>query len=271
MKHITIDASTDATRSAEELQNTLNHDMTSRRDMYTPKPVLSTERGKIDWTVVPGQDGYRTPTIEDYELHRLAHQQHNGGLSNNSSHFRLPHPSPGFLSRPQLNLSSSNFGHSILEKLQWKERIRHFTWTFFTMTMATGGIANVLYHGKGYSENDAGLLVTDPESSVPFRFRGLEAIGVIFFLLNIVLFIFNTVMISLRFYCHPETFRASILHPTERLFIPAAVVSFGTILLNISQYGPNRAGHWLNDAVAVLYWIDAALAVLSSMGVYLVM
>lgn len=78
-------------------------------------------------------------------------------------------------------------------------------------------------------------------------------------------------MISLRFYIHPETFKASILHPTERLFIPAAVVSFGTILLNISQYGPNRAGLWLNEAVAILYWLDAALALLASMGVYLVM
>ena len=78
-------------------------------------------------------------------------------------------------------------------------------------------------------------------------------------------------MISLRFYIHPETFKASILHPTERLFLPAAVVSFGTILLNISQYGPNHVGHWLNDAVAVLFWMDAALAIVASMGVYLVM
>jgi hypothetical protein len=30
-------------------------------------------------------------------------------------------------------------------KLPVRERIRHFTWTWFTMTMATGGIANVLY------------------------------------------------------------------------------------------------------------------------------
>ena len=93
----------------------------------------------------------------------------------------------------------------------------------------------------------------------------------IFFLLNIVLFIINVILISLRFYLYPETFKASMVHPTERLFLPAAVVSFGTILLNISQYGPNETGHWLTDAVAVLFWTDAALAFLASMGVYLVM
>lgn len=78
-------------------------------------------------------------------------------------------------------------------------------------------------------------------------------------------------MISLRFYCHPETFKASFLHPTERLFIPGAVVSFGTILLNISQYGPSHAGYWLNDAVVVLFWVDVGLALIASMGVYLIM
>lgn len=39
-------------------------------------------------------------------------------------------------------------GEKIEEKLAWNERVRHFTWNFFSMTMATGGIANVLYNGK---------------------------------------------------------------------------------------------------------------------------
>lgn len=143
---------------------------------------------------------------------------------------------------------------------------------------------DLLYDDNGYRRNSECVIYrcglsrlsaiarrSQADCTVPFRFPGLEAIGVIFFLLNIVLFIFNVIMISLRFYCHPETFKASILHPTERLFLPAAVVSFGTILLNISQYGPQHAGHWLNDAIAVCFWIDCALALLSSMGVYLVM
>lgn len=38
--------------------------------------------------------------------------------------------------------------HNWPAKKVWKDRIRHFTWTFFTMTMATGGIANVLHTGS---------------------------------------------------------------------------------------------------------------------------
>ncbi len=107
--------------------------------------------------------------------------------------------------------------------------------------------------------------------AVPFRFQGLETIGNIFFLLNIVLFVFNVVMISLRFYTYPETFKASFMHPSERLFMPAAVVSFGTILINISQHGLPKAGPWLNRAVLVLFWSDATLALISSAGIYLLM
>lgn len=36
-------------------------------------------------------------------------------------------------------------------KLGFRGRIQHFTWTWFTMTMATGGIANVLYTGMFHS------------------------------------------------------------------------------------------------------------------------
>jgi hypothetical protein len=37
-------------------------------------------------------------------------------------------------------------------KLAIRERLRHFTWTWFTMTMATGGIANVLYENNYHVE-----------------------------------------------------------------------------------------------------------------------
>lgn len=107
--------------------------------------------------------------------------------------------------------------------------------------------------------------------TVPFRFHGLYALGCIFFILNIVLFLFNATMISLRFYWFPKTFKASFLHPTESLFIPAAVISFGTILINISQYGVDKTGYWLEKTMCILYWCDCGLAICFSIGIYLIM
>lgn len=140
-KHVTIDDSSTGP-SSEEPRRTLQGDTTVYRGMHIPMHMLS-----------PGQDGYRTPTIEDYEAQNDGTTGPNGartpnGLATpnghstpNSLHHRQPHI------RHHLNLSSSSLAHSILDKLHWRDRIRHFTWTFFTMTMATGGIANVLYTG----------------------------------------------------------------------------------------------------------------------------
>jgi tellurite resistance protein TehA-like permease len=78
-------------------------------------------------------------------------------------------------------------------------------------------------------------------------------------------------MISIRFYLYPHTFRQSFLHPTESLFIPAAVISLGTLLINITQYGVGYAGEWLERAIVPLYWLYCGLAVLSSSGIFLIM
>jgi len=79
-------------------------------------------------------------------------------------------------------------------------------------------------------------------------------------------------MISCRFHFYPSTFRASFLHPTESLFIPAAVISFGTILINISQYGAGgKAGAWLDEVMVIMFWLDCALAVAFSGMIYLIM
>jgi hypothetical protein len=102
----------------------------------------------------PGEDGYRTPVIEDPE-HPAHHGQRHLQFAHGSSTqvFRgLPH-SP-------LQTSSSGLEHtSHSEKsnrsresdrcylpegfpgnLNWRQRIKHVTWAYFTLTMATGGI-----------------------------------------------------------------------------------------------------------------------------------
>ena len=106
---------------------------------------------------------------------------------------------------------------------------------------------------------------------MPYQFHGLKVIGITVFLSNITLYLVIWALIILRFYWFPYTFKASLLHPTESLFVPAAVVSFGTILINISQYGPDECGPWLDHALRILFWFDAALSVAFSVGIYLLL
>lgn len=75
----------------------------------------------------------------------------------------------------------------------------------------------------------------------------------------------------MRFYFYPYTFKMSFTHPTESLFVPAFAVSFGTILINVVEYGFGKVGDWLNEAVVVLFWFDVALAVVLSVSIYLVL
>lgn len=98
-----------------------------------------------DGMLSPGQDGYRTPTIEDYESHE-SHHKHRAqrGAHVSQSHLSSPGGVLSIFSETKIHLRQS------LEKLSYKQRLRHFTWTFFTMTMATGGIANVLHAGTCY-------------------------------------------------------------------------------------------------------------------------
>jgi C4-dicarboxylate transporter/malic acid transport protein len=134
--------------------------------------------------------------------------------------------------------------------------------------MATGGIANVLHQGTDEHQSPSSSSLT---LLVPYRFDGLQTIGVVILLCNIVLYILIWAMLATRFYLYPYTFLSSLTHPTEGLFVPAFAVSFGTILLNITAYGFGRVGPWLNRAVLVLFWMDAGLAVTLSIVIYLIL
>lgn len=124
----------------------------------------------------PGDEGYRTPTIEDTQRDMRRHAAadsffssfpqttrdlrdvHSSALervhSANTTTFRVPEKnteSPaqndGLEDSASADTSSQreDFSDTSSFHLSWKKRIHHFTWSYFTMTMATGGIANVLW------------------------------------------------------------------------------------------------------------------------------
>ena len=67
------------------------------------------------------------------------------------SPFRIDLEGPRTSIRETFERSQSHlhhFGEKIEQTLGWNERVRHYTWNFFSMTMATGGIANVIHTSK---------------------------------------------------------------------------------------------------------------------------
>ncbi|KAL6244415.1 hypothetical protein RBB50_008657 [Rhinocladiella similis] len=219
------------------------------------------EDGCVDISARPsqGHEGWRTPTSEDTDLPPL----HSQLIRDYSQYGAVAYrENTGRSGRDKDNdndndrkTNSHNEDDDEAEKpknLSWKQRMQHVTWAWFTLTMATGGIANVLH-------------------DVPYRFRGLYTIGLIFFLLNIVFYLIIWAMIITRFMLYPWTFKASLTHPTESLFVPAFAVSFGTILINIVEYGAGAVGAWLHRTVVVLFWFDCGVAIGLSIAIYFIL
>ncbi|KAK4667338.1 hypothetical protein QC763_308350 [Podospora pseudopauciseta] len=158
--------------------------------------------------------------------------------------FSTPESLEGMMNRAG---SNAKYGNG---KVSIKDRICCVQWNWFTMTMATGGVANVLH-------------------SIPYESRWLTGIGLAFYFLNICLFIMNCVLISLRFHWRPGSFVESFTDQMESLFISSLIVSLATILITTAQYGIPHVGDWLLSLLEALFWVYVGLSTLSSAGLYL--
>jgi tellurite resistance protein TehA-like permease len=126
--------------------------------------------------------------------------------------------------------------------LPFGERLRHFTWAWYTLTMATGGIATLI-------------------SIQPHPFPGLITIGAVFFIVNLVFFFGITGTMVLRFTKFPGAFKASITHEREGLFLGPFFLSVATIITGTQKYiiqsyeidHPNRS--WAITSIAVAFWV----------------
>ncbi|KAF1812773.1 hypothetical protein P152DRAFT_325632 [Eremomyces bilateralis CBS 781.70] len=121
-------------------------------------------------------------------------------------------------------------------KLPLIYRLSRITWPWFTCTMSTGAIAALL-------------------SQQPFPFRGLVAIGTMFFIFDAVLFFIFNLMMFIRITRNPRAWLASLHHPNESFFFGAYWVSVALIIYSIQAYGVPRSGPWLIRALEVLFWV----------------
>ncbi|KAK4045948.1 Plasma membrane sulfite pump involved in sulfite metabolism [Microbotryomycetes sp. JL201] len=133
-------------------------------------------------------------------------------------------------------------------------RIKYFAPAWFAVTMGTG-ITSILLH------------------NLPYQFKGLNTIAIIFFVLNVVLFCTFTAMSIARYIMHPAFFMKMLCHPASSLFLGTFAMGFatvgdGVVLFCVPALESRDA--WIRFAWA-LWWLDALVSVLIAIGVPYVM
>ncbi|KAI4714244.1 hypothetical protein J4E89_001694 [Alternaria sp. Ai002NY15] len=98
--------------------------------------------------------------------------------------------------------------------------------------------------------------------NTPNKFTGLQTIGKVVFIFDLVLFaIFNLCMFA-RFLLVPRKLLGSLHHPVEGLFFGTYWVSVALILNCTYIYGNPSTGTWLTKALEITYWMYCAAAFL---------
>ncbi|CEL02922.1 hypothetical protein ASPCAL04083 [Aspergillus calidoustus] len=131
------------------------------------------------------------------------------------------------------------------KKTSIRDRLSQVTWGWYSICMATGGIAVLLYN-------------------TPHQFRGLEAIGKIIYIFNLVLFVTISLCLIVRFTSRRPALRESLQHPNETHFLGTAPLALATIILGANSYGTSSCGPWLTTALRVVFWIYVAVAILQA-------
>ncbi|KAI1408448.1 voltage-dependent anion channel [Hypoxylon sp. FL1857] len=130
-------------------------------------------------------------------------------------------------------------------------RLEHFTWANYTFPMSTGGLALLL-----------------AEQTQGFVFPGLQTIGKVVYIFDLVVFALVTAAITYRFVKFSGTLKASVTHPTEGLFLGTSTLSLASIIAGIARYGIPSCGPWLVVVYRILFWIYFLITFAIAVGQY---
>ncbi|KAF7375190.1 Sulfite efflux pump SSU1 [Mycena sanguinolenta] len=155
-------------------------------------------------------------------------------------------PSPPFLT-----MTSSQLTRKTL-----KTCIRHFTWSWHTVVMGTGGVAGLISRFHFGQDSEA-----------------IKYLTLLFFFLNLVFFVAICSATVARYWMFPELWDAMLQHPTQSLFIGAFPMGAATLIntaLTINQTY-HFSGPGFVYALWVFWWLDCAVSLLTAVGMILVM
>lgn len=121
-------------------------------------------------------------------------------------------------------------------KLPIRERLKHFTWAWYTLVMSTGGLSLLM-------------------RAQPHQFPGLFQIGLAIFVINIVLFVLVTSAQIARFVLFPGTLTRSLGHPREGFFFPAFFLAVATLITCTQRYCVPEDADEARATAGTLLWV----------------
>jgi tellurite resistance protein TehA-like permease len=95
---------------------------------------------------------------------------------------------------------------------------------------------------------------------LPYNGDGLQIVSVIFFVLNLVLFVSFTLISCLRYTLYPQLIPAVLQHPHQSLFLATFPVGLATLINMTILVCVPVWGHGIAILGWVLFWIDTVLA-----------
>jgi C4-dicarboxylate transporter/malic acid transport protein len=122
--------------------------------------------------------------------------------------------------------------------------IRNFTPSWFIITMSTGVVSIMLHQ-------------------LPYNGNWLQVISVIFFVLNLTLFLLFTAISCARYILYPRLFLAVLRHPHQSLFLATFPVGLATLINMTILVCVPVWGHGMATFAWVLWWIVCVLALIT--------
>lgn len=134
-------------------------------------------------------------------------------------------------------------------KLSFKQRLKHFTWAWWTFVMSTGGLALLAF-------------------AQPYQFPGLRQIGMVFYVITLILFLIILSGLVSRFFMYSGSFKASLTHEREGFFFPTFFLTLATLITTTYRYAVPEGDIHLNWGIQVAFWSYMVMTFAVAVGQY---
>ncbi|KAK5056184.1 hypothetical protein LTR84_012737 [Exophiala bonariae] len=183
-------------------------------------------------------DGTRTdqPQAQNPALEKDLEEQPINGEGEDVSHDNVKPESI-----PDIDGKPNSSQEDVLAARGLRRIILNFTPSWFIITMSTGVLSLLLHQ-------------------LPYNGSWLQIISVIFFVLNITLFVLFSIITALRYSMYPRLWPAVLRHPHQSLFLATFPVGLATLVNMTVLVCVPVWGHGMATFAWVLWWIVSLLA-----------